>query len=276
MTLQTFGARETYWHRSGEGPRAALMVHCSLAHSGAWRGLERRLSDTLTMVAFDLPGHGRSADWDKKGDFQDQAVQIAEALMDQETSGPIDLIGHSFGGTIALRLAQRHPGRVRSLTLFEPVLFAAAKKHPAFAENKAYMDGPFADAMRAGDRMEAARLFNVLWGRDAAWQALPMSLREDMAKRIHLIPAGTSVIYDDIHGQAAPDALERLTVPVLLMEGSRSPALVGAVNDVLVSRMPNVQRRVFEGAGHMAPITHPKEVGDAISEFLSRQAPIAP
>ncbi|MDE9449732.1 alpha/beta hydrolase [Aliiroseovarius sp. Z3] len=275
MTLQAFAGHETYWHRSGSGSRSALMLHCSLAHSGAWRGLERHLSGILNMVAFDLPGHGRSADWDGVGDFQDKAVQIAEALWDQEISDPVDLIGHSFGGTIALRLAQRHPDRVRSLTMYEPVLFAAAKDHPTFAENSAYMEGPFADAMRAGDRMEAARLFNVLWGRDAAWQALPMSLREDMAKRIHLIPAGKTVTHDDIHGQAAPGALERLDLPVLLMEGARSPAMVAATHDALAARLPNVQRRVFAGAGHMAPISHPAEVGDAISAFLSSSAPVA-
>lgn len=270
MNLQTFTGHETYWHRSGHGPRTALLVHCSLAHSGAWRGLEKRLSGDLSMLALDLPGHGRSADWDKIGDYQDSAVHIAEALLDQETTGPVDLIGHSFGGTIALRLAQRRPDSVRSLTLFEPVLFAAAKDHPAYAENFDYMNGPFADAMRAGDRMEAARLFNVMWGRDAAWQALPMALREDMARRIHLIPAGKSVTHDDIHGQTAPGALERLNIPVLLMEGGRSPALVRAVHDVLAARLPNVQRRVFADAGHMAPITHAKEVGDAISAFLNQ------
>ena len=250
------------------------MVHCSLAHSGAWRGLERRLSNELTMVALDLPGHGRSADWDGTGDYQDRAVQIAEALLDQEVPGTVDLIGHSFGGTIALRLAQCHPDRVRSLALFEPVLFAAAKDHPAFAENLAYMDGPFMAALQAGDRLEAARLFNIMWGRDAAWRALPLSLREDMAQRIHLIPAGNPVTYQDVHDQAAPGALENLAIPVLLMEGARSPALVAAVHDVLAARLPNVKRHIFEGAGHMGPITHPEDVGDVISGFLSQSAPI--
>ncbi len=276
MNIDPLAGHPTYWHRAGQGARAALMVHCSLAHSGAWRGLEKRLSDQFTMLAFDLPGHGRSADWDGAGDFQDASVQIAEALLDRETPGPVDLIGHSYGGTIALRLAQRAPKRVRSLTMFEPVLFAAARDHPAYAENAAYMNGPFADAMRSGDRMEAARLFNVMWGRDAAWQALPQALREDMARRIHLIPAGKSVTHDNIHDQIAPGALERVELPVLLMEGARSPALVGAVHDVLEARLPNVQRHVIEGAGHMAPITHPAEVGDAIVAFLRQTAPTRP
>ncbi|MCI2395268.1 alpha/beta hydrolase [Aliiroseovarius sediminis] len=274
MVVEPLAGHPTYWHRAGQGAREALLVHCSLAHSGAWRGVERVLSEQLKMLALDLPGHGRSADWDGVGDYQDTSVHIAEALLNRETTGPVDLIGHSYGGTIAMRLAQRNPARVRSLTMFEPVFFSAARNHPAYAENTALMNGPFAQAVQDGDRMEAARLFNMLWGRDAAWQSLPLSQREDMARRIHLIPAGKPVTHDDIHGQLAPGALERLDVPVLLMEGARSPALISAVHDALEARLPNVRRHVIDGAGHMAPVTHPIQVGDRILAFLREAGPV--
>ncbi|WP_371168248.1 alpha/beta fold hydrolase [Aliiroseovarius sp. 2305UL8-7] len=274
MTIEPFAGRPTYWSRTGDGPRQALMVHCSLAHSGAWRGVQKRLSDDFTMLAFDLPGHGRSADWEGEPEYQDVSVEIAEALLEREADGPLDLIGHSFGATIALRLAQRVPDRVRSLTLFEPVLFAAAKAHLVFAENLAYMNGPFADAMRAGDRMEAARLFNVMWGRSDVWQSLPQAQRDDMAKRIHLIPAGKVVTHDDIHEQAAPGALEALKFPVLLMEGANSPEIARVVLDVMERRLPNATRRVIANAAHMAPVTHPELVANAILEFVNTQAPV--
>lgn len=274
MTVEDLAAHTTYWHKSGHGKRQAMLIHCSLAHSGAWRGVEKHLSDDLSMLAFDLPGHGRSGDWDGQGDFQDLSVQIAEALLDKETDGPVDLIGHSFGGTIALRLAQRAPERVRSLTMFEPVLFAAAKDHPEFAKNSAYMEGPFADAMRAGDRIEAARLFNVLWGRDADWQALPTTHQQDMARRIHLIPDGKPVTHDDIHGQAAAGALECLDMPVLLMEGAKSPAIVRATHDAMAARLPNVTRVVLQDAGHMGPITHAGEVAQAIRNHMCEPAAV--
>lgn len=271
MSIEDLAGHPTYWMRVGQGARQAMMVHCSLAHSGAWRGVQKHLDDGFDMLAFDLPGHGRSANWDgpqgAQKDYQDSCIAVAEAFLAKYAPGPVDLIGHSFGGTIALRLAQRAPERVRSLTLFEPVLFAAAKDHPGFAENDAYMNGPFADALKAGDRLEAARLFNVMWGRDDDWRALPLSLRNDMAERIHLIVAGRVVTHDDLHGQLAPGALEAVTVPVLLMEGERSPPLVQAVHDALQRRLPNVTRRVIQGAGHMAPITHAGEVAGAIGNF---------
>lgn len=266
--LEELGGCPTYWDQQGTGARAALFIHCSLAHSGAWRGVRTVLGNDLTTLAYDLPGHGRSADWDGQGDYQDTATQAALDLLDRHAQGPVDLVGHSFGGTIALRLAQMAPDKVRSLTLYEPVLFSTAKDDPAYVENNAYMTGVFADAMRAGDRMEAARLFNCQWGSDAGWEALPARLKADMAKRIHLIPAGRSVTHEDMHGQVAPGALEKVTLPVLLLEGERSPDLVRAVHDRMEARFPNVRRKVIAGAGHMGPISHPREVAVCIREHL--------
>jgi len=249
------------------------LIHCSLAHSGAWRGMRAKLADRASTVAFDLPGHGQSADWTGEGDYQDVAVALAEGLIAAEMRVPLDLIGHSFGGTIALRLAQRHPEHVRSLTMIEPVLFAAARAHPLFEQNNAFMKGAFAHAIRAGDRMEAARIFNTLWGAEADWGKLPQSMREDMARRIHLIAAGRSVTQEDLHGQAAPGALEALDMPVLLIEGARSQPLIRTVHDAFEARLPQVRRVVIEGAGHMAPVSHPKDVARAVEEFFDTCAP---
>ena len=113
----------------GRGPRPAVAIHCSLAHSGAWRGLSKALGDMLTLTAFDLPGHGRSGDWGPEdGEVQTLTTRIAETFV---TAPPMDIIGHSFGATAALRLAMERPDLVRSLVLYEPVFFAAALQKDA-------------------------------------------------------------------------------------------------------------------------------------------------
>ncbi|MCI2400622.1 alpha/beta hydrolase [Aliiroseovarius subalbicans] len=263
MPLETVAGATTFVSRSGSGVRRTLFVHCSLAHSGAWRGVERLLTRQLAMTALDLPGHGRSADWDGQGDYQGQAARIVEALIDR----PLDLVGHSYGATIALRIAQRHPGKVRSLTLIEPVLFHAARAAPEYA---AYMDGmkDFEAAIEVGDRPLAARLFNRVWGTGQPWDAIPELQRQAMIDRIHLIPAGAPVTNHDVNGQAAPGALEAVALPVLLIEGSKSPPIISAVHRVLDARLPDTRRVVVAGAGHMVPITHPKAVAGELKAFL--------
>src|SRR6056297_1968124 len=90
----------TCWRQFGQGERAALMIHCSLAQSASWSAMARHMSAELSMTAFDMPGHGGSADWDGRGEIQDVTVRIAAAFC---TDGPRDVIGHSFGATVALR-----------------------------------------------------------------------------------------------------------------------------------------------------------------------------
>ena len=97
---------------------------------GAGRGLAAALGDCVTLHAFDLPNHGKSGDWDGTGDMHDTASAMARTVLDDVGDAPIDVIGHSFGATVALRLAVEMPARLRRAALFEPVFFA-----PAFADN---------------------------------------------------------------------------------------------------------------------------------------------
>ena len=67
---------------------------------------------------------GMSGEWRDQGDFHTIGTDIAKTFMDR----PMDLVGHSYGGTIALRLALEVPELVRSLVLIEPVLMNLAFK----------------------------------------------------------------------------------------------------------------------------------------------------
>ncbi|MFC6639182.1 alpha/beta fold hydrolase [Sulfitobacter sp. JBTF-M27] len=89
----------------GKGDRRALALHCTMAFGGAWKGLSNALPE-LTMLAPDMPSHGRSADWDEVSDFSDTVYAGTLAVMDET---PMDVIGHSFGAVTALRLAVAHP-----------------------------------------------------------------------------------------------------------------------------------------------------------------------
>jgi pimeloyl-ACP methyl ester carboxylesterase len=106
MPERLVGGRRIAWREGGSG-EPALLLHCGLAHSGAWGPLMARLGDRLAMRALDLPGHG-GTDWDPSRDIQDQAVEDARAML--ADTGPAHLVGHSFGGTVALRVGVEAPG----------------------------------------------------------------------------------------------------------------------------------------------------------------------
>lgn len=261
MTAQPYQHLQTF----GRGAHAALALHCTLSHGGAWRLLAEALNDVVTLRAPDLPGHGQSDDWSGAGELHDLCASSAAQLLTR----PMTVIGHSFGATVALRLAIEHPQNVQRLCLVEPVLFAAVKEDdPAVFAAHRRDATPVFDAIEAKDLETAARLFNQTWGMGIAWDAMPDRIRTYIIERMHLIAAQEAVLYQDSAGLLAPESLSRLKMPVLLVEGDQSPAIVPAIHHALVRRLPQARREVVTGAGHMAPLTHAKPVASILRSFL--------
>lgn len=256
----------------GEGnARPIVALHCTLAHAGAWSGLAKLLPG-VELTAFDQPGHGKARAWDGQEDLQGLAARLAIEFAERAGGGgPVDLMGHSFGGTVCLRVALERPDLVRSLILVEPVLFAAARAAgdatfaPFLAGHSA-----FEDEVRAGRREAGARLFHGTWGGAVGFDDLPEAQRDYMVERIHFIPAQGPSLRDDTGGLLRYMGLESIGVPVLLVEGAASPPVIGAIMGELARRLPDAARLIVPEAGHMVPITHPQAVADAIGVHLDR------
>ncbi|WP_425038050.1 alpha/beta fold hydrolase [Primorskyibacter sp. S187A] len=258
-----------HWRRFGEGPREALLIHCSLAHAGVWRGLAAHLSDVVSCTGFDLPGHGRSGPWVGPGDIQDVSTRMAAALLPEE--GRVDLVGHSFGATVALRLALSHPARIRSLTLIEPVFFAVAFRDvPECKAGFQAEHAGFEQAMSRGELEAAARAFTGIWGGATAWEDIPPAQQTLRASQMPLIQAAEGALHDDAGGLLQPGQIDALDVPSLLIEGAQSPRVIAIIQDGLERRLPDVTRARIVGAGHMLPITHPAEVAAPVRALFAR------
>lgn len=266
MAIETRAGYEIYHHEMGEGARDALLLHCSLAHSGAWKGLGAALGDTLHMVAFDHLTHGKSASWDGTGDYHDASTAVAKTFLPEE--GPIDLIGHSFGATVALRVGLEEPEKVRSLVLIEPVLFSVARAVSKQSETEYQTEtSGLNKALEQGDRHGAAKAFIDAWGAGQGWDRLPEAARDEMARQIHIVPASQPVLFDDTAHLLAEGRLEGLQCPVLLLRGACSPSVMKVINDGLAARLPNAQSVEVAEAGHMAPISHPSETAASMRAF---------
>jgi pimeloyl-ACP methyl ester carboxylesterase len=245
----------------------ALLLHCTLAHGGAWTRLARRLSDRFRLIAPDMVAHGGGPAADPARDLHDQSTEHAAGCLPGRS---VHLVGHSFGATVALRLAIEHPARVRTLALIEPVLFAAAPDGPerrANAETLARM-GPM---IRSGRRREAARLFLSVWGAGGDFDDLPPEQAAYMAERIGVIEAQRAALHDDAAGLLT--RLGAVECPVLLLEGTASPPVIGAIQTRLAAGLRDARRAAIPGAGHMAPVTHAAEVAEALGGFWSEGLP---
>ena len=259
------GGFQTHWTSYGHGPRQAVLIHCTLAHAGAWTGLSAHLGDMANMIAFDLPSHGRSDVWTPEaGDTQMLSVNMAADFID----GPVDLIGHSFGATVALRLAVERPDLVRSLVLCEPVFFAIARADDPAGQTQSEADmREFMEALDIGDMETAGRSFVDYWDGAGKWDSLTESARKSVTTQMAFIAAGEATLYEDTAGLIESGALEKIEAPTLLIDGADSPKSMGTINTGLAARIPNATRTIIFGAGHMVPISHPMAVAAEIKAF---------
>lgn len=243
--------------------RQVLALHCMLATGAAWRGVQAALPDAA-LTCPDLPGHGRAPDWDG-GDYMDQALELA---LEAAPEGSFDLVGHSYGGCLALRLLVEHPARVRSLTLIEPVMFAAAPRAMQ-ARQEARMEG-YGAALQAGDTDAAARVFTGLWGDGMPWEDVPERQRAYIGDRIHVVAASGPGIVDDVHG-----ILGRLPTdgpPVSIVVRQDPPEIVAGIARGLIDRMPGAGMERL-GQGHMVPLTDPGALAAHLETFWSKVDP---
>src|SRR5262245_15333862 len=112
-------------HRSSTmaGPTPVIALHCSGAGAGQWRQLAEALGPTHNLTAPEHYGCDSSGPWTGSGAFTlaDEAARTFELIDRSERR--VHLIGHSYGGGVALHVALARPGRIASLTVYEPSAF---------------------------------------------------------------------------------------------------------------------------------------------------------
>ncbi|MFA8384979.1 MAG: alpha/beta fold hydrolase [Pelagibaca sp.] len=260
------GGFPVYIRSFGTGPEPALLLHCALAHSKIWTPLASRLTDRLSMIAPDMPGHGRSAPCDGRSDLHDQVTAIARDCLGD--GGHV--IGHSFGATVALRLAMEVPDRVHSLTLIEPVLFAAARESDE-AVFQSYLDASrgFGAALEHEDWVTAAADFIAIWGDGRPWTTLSEKERAQFVAQMPFIRETEPCLVEDANGLLADGRPEAIRCPTQLIRGAQSEPVIAAIHATLGRRIPGAVDTVIAGAGHMVPITHPDAVAALIDDLIA-------
>ncbi len=264
MAVEMINGRRVGVSRSGTGA-PMLMLHCALAHRGALAPLMAALP-ARAFTAFDMPGHGES-EFDTAQDIQAQAVETAVSLL--EASGPSDVFGHSFGATVALKLALERPDLVRRVSLYEPVYFsvlAEANPDAYLAETEA--SAPFTKAAQAQSWPAAARAFLARWSTEG-FNDLPKPQQANILRTIPLIMASEASIIAPESGIAVLEKLAILEVPIQLITGETSPPVISEIARVVAARAPNAARKILKHAGHMGPITHANAVARIIATHIA-------
>ena len=242
-----------------------VCLHCSASTSGQWRPLMDLLADRYHVIAADLYGSGKSAPWpgERPMWIDDQIAFLAPAF--ERAGESFHLVGHSYGGAIALKAALSFPAKLKSLVLYEPVLFSVLLSGAPNSDAAREIMDVRDDTAHLGPEGVAERFIDY-WMGGGTWAAMPGSRRATLAGAVQAMKPEWHSAFNE------PTPLETwrtLDVPTLLLTGTASTAAARGVARLLAGVLPRVRVEEIEGLGHMAPVTHPGEINPRIEQFLA-------
>jgi pimeloyl-ACP methyl ester carboxylesterase len=238
-----------------EGAPLVALVHGSMDRSAGVLRLSRRLDARFRVLRYDRRGYGRSSaapgPWTVAANVDDLERLVEGHLVDD---GRAVIVGHSFGGVVALGLAARRPDLVEAVAVYEMPL-SWLDWWPR--------DSAGAAAMAAADPGAAAEAFMRRLVGDDVWERLPAARRDDRRRE------GAAMVSElaDLR-RCAPWEPARVGAPVLVLVGEHARPHHRRAFDHLGEILPQVRRRTVDGAGHAGPHTHPDDVAAAVVEFV--------
>ncbi|HET7292490.1 MAG TPA: alpha/beta fold hydrolase [Vicinamibacteria bacterium] len=263
-----------YSERGAGSP--VVLLHSGGLSSRQWGRLVEQLAPAHRVVAPDFLGYGRSSAWPRDELFHFQLdVQATSALLDA-LAAPAHVVGHSYGGFVALLATLSRPRLVRSLALFEPVAFGVLhSREDAAARASLTLDGVEAALLDAGQGGQESwlRAFVEYWQGPGAWDGLPEAARQAFrAVGWKLFGEVRSLLLDRTPHQAYAS----VAVPTLLLSAETSPLAARRVVAHLAEVIPGARAETIGAAGHMAPITHAEEVNRSIVDHIARSEATPP
>jgi len=258
------------YREAGNG-ETVLLLHGSASSSALWRPTMAALAPLYRVVAPDLSGYGKSTGVPVAATYSVAAEAEALKRLLPCCDEAFHVVGHSFGGLVALQLAMENPARIRTLTLIEPVFVTCLRQS---GENAAFgefllLRERFGERLGVGDHATAMREFMTFWNGEEAWTALTEATQAGMLSLADKIALDWQAAFAF---EAPPEQLRRLANRTLLLEGGRSSWPIQYILHVLHSLMPEADRRVVAEANHLLPLTHAAAVTDAIVDHLHSDA----
>ena len=233
-----------------------LLIHSGGFTSRQWRKLSELLAPQYEVLAPDLLGYGSRGSWPDGQPFHfRQDVDLLESLL----TGPAHLVGHSYGGFLALQLALKRPELVRSIAVYEPVAFGILDEDERGALNEVRRDFDDPEAW--------LRAFVEWWNGKGAWERLNEETRGAFRAVGWKLFQEVMTLGADTTGRAT---YATITAPTLVMAGELSPWTERRVVEKLGAALPRATARFFPGVGHMGPISHAPLINDAIAAHVGR------
>lgn len=251
---------------AGQG-RPVVLIHSSVSGNRQWRALTEALRDRYRVLAVNLYGYGETTPW-PAAEPQSLAAQ-AELVLDvcDEAGDEVALVGHSFGGSVALKTALLLGDRAWSLVLLEPNpfhLLLQEGRSAAWLETEA-LRADVTGRIAADDWAGASERFADYWLGEGTWSAMPEGRRAAFAEALAQNPYEWQAVMNEDTTVAGYAAVAARTL-VVSDPATRRP--IQEIIAILAEGCPRWSFRSLPEGGHMAPLTRPELVNPIVREFL--------
>jgi lipase len=254
-------------HRYGPSrPPQILAIHGLTGHGRRWQTLATQHLPDVAIAAPDLVGHGRSS-WAAPWTLDANVAALAD-LLDADTEGPVVVVGHSFGGAVALNLAAARPDLVAALVLLDPAVGLDGGWMRDVADDM-FASPDYTDREEA--RSEKA---------DGSWgEVEPDELDRELDEHLIELPNGRRGWRISIPAMmsywselARPITLPRKETPTTLVRATRTepPYATVALISLLNSQLASDFTLVEWDCDHMVPHARPADTAAVIRKQLER------
>jgi pimeloyl-ACP methyl ester carboxylesterase len=266
MTIEDPRGRIDY-EESGHGP-TVVFAPGSCSTGAAWRPIVSHCEGRFRCITTSLPGYGGTAERRSAADAAIAHVALALEAVIRRAGRPAHLVGHSFGGLVALAVALGRSVPLASLSILEAPAAQLLQEVGEHAHYRAFrrMTEAYFAAYAAGQADAIATMVDFYGGAGtfATWPP-----------RVRAYAIETTAVnlrdWASAYGfRLTPALLASLELPVLIIRGGRSHAAVRRANELLARNCPGAALASIDGAAHFMISSHAREVAALLIEHIGR------
>ena len=256
--------RQIAYEMAGSGP-AVVLLPPGASPAAAWRRVTERLGERYQCLAVNPAGYPGTDRFeaDRPMTMKDEAEAVAAII--EPLDGPAHLVGHSYGGGVALELVLMHPSRFATLTLIEPAVYTllAPAGESALAADVEGVNRRYIEMVGAGEHEPALALYIDYYnGGSGAWERLPQTAQ---ARLLDIAQTIATALAANHLSDIALDDLATIAVPTLVVAGAVTDRVHARLAEIIAAAIPGTRFERVEGAGHMVSLTHPEETAALIA-----------
>lgn len=249
-----------------------VFVHGAVADLRFWEPQREAVAKQHRFVSYTFRYHGTGA-WADQGTQYSPSTHAADlaAFLGGLKSGPVHLVGLSYGGLLASLVAVRHPELIQTLTLAEPAVFAILADLPdGKPVLESWMKGtaPIMAAIKQGDAIQATKLLSGLVNGEPAenFEKLPPALRQMLLDNARTLP----LLFAAPPEPVTCEALGTIKAPTLVIRGANTPLIFAKTNEVVARCIPGSESIAIPDASHVMSYQNAAAFNQALLRFVQK------